>query len=49
MIRSIDDKNGLSALAAFKMNAWIGLAIVAAMALKPLAELLRPELGAGGG
>jgi 4-hydroxybenzoate polyprenyltransferase len=49
MIRSIDDNNAMSALAAFKMNAWIGLAIVAAMALKPLAELLRPELGAGGG
>jgi 4-hydroxybenzoate polyprenyltransferase len=49
MIRSIDDKNGATVLAAFKMNGWIGLAIVAAMALKPLAELLRPELGAGGG
>jgi 4-hydroxybenzoate polyprenyltransferase len=49
MMRSIDDKNGLSALAAFKVNGWIGLAIVAAMALKPLAELLRPELGGNGG
>ena len=49
MMRSIDDKNAMSALAAFKMNGWIGLAVVAALALKPLAELLRPELGAGGG
>ncbi|MBI3439353.1 MAG: 4-hydroxybenzoate octaprenyltransferase [Proteobacteria bacterium] len=49
MIRSIDERNGATALAAFKMNGWIGLAIVAAMALKPLAELLRPELGAHGG
>lgn len=49
MIRSVDDQNGLSALAAFQMNNWIGLAIAAAMALKPLAELLRPELGANGG
>jgi 4-hydroxybenzoate polyprenyltransferase len=45
MIRAIDDDRAGSALLAFKMNAWIGLAIVAAMALKPLAELLRPELG----
>src|SRR5262249_26631514 len=45
MIRSIDERNGATALAAFKMNGWIGLAVVAAMALKPLAELLRPELG----
>jgi hypothetical protein len=49
MMRSIDERNGATALAAFKMNPWIGLAIVAAMALKPLAEVLRPELGAGGG
>lgn len=49
MMRAIDDNNPASALAAFKMNGWIGLAIVAAMALKPLAELLRPELGANNG
>ena len=49
MIRAIDDKSAASALSAFKMNAWIGLAILAAMALMPLAELLRPELGANNG
>jgi 4-hydroxybenzoate polyprenyltransferase len=49
MLRNIDDTNAASSLAAFKLNAWIGLAIVVSLALKPLATTLSPYLGGGGG
>jgi 4-hydroxybenzoate polyprenyltransferase len=49
MLRQIDDANAASSLAAFKFNAWIGLAVVACLALKPLATILSPYLGGGGG
>jgi len=49
MLRAVDDANPASALAAFKLNAWIGLAIVVCLALKPLAITLAPYLGGGRG
>ena len=45
MLRAIDDTKSESALAAFKLNGWIGLGLAVAYALEPLAEVLRPMLG----
>jgi 4-hydroxybenzoate polyprenyltransferase len=49
MLRAIDDARAASALAAFKLNGWIGLAVVVALALKPLAPILNAYLGGAGG
>lgn len=49
MLRQIDDANAASSLSAFKLNAWIGLAVVICLALKPLATTLAPFLGGQGG
>ena len=49
MLRRINDADAASALAAFKFNAWIGLAIVVGLALKPLSITLAPYLGGAGG
>jgi 4-hydroxybenzoate polyprenyltransferase len=45
MLQSVDDAKPGSSLAAFKYNAWIGLAVVAALALEPLWRTLRPMFG----
>jgi 4-hydroxybenzoate polyprenyltransferase len=42
MLQSVEDKKSESALAAFKYNAWIGLAVLVAFALEPLSRTLRP-------
>ena len=41
MLQSIDDAKPQSALTAFKYNAWIGIAVLVALALEPLARTLR--------
>jgi 4-hydroxybenzoate polyprenyltransferase len=42
MLQIIDDAKPASALAAFKYNAWIGLAVLVAFTLEPLSRTLRP-------
>jgi 4-hydroxybenzoate polyprenyltransferase len=49
MLRAIQAEVPASSLAAFKFNAWIGLAIVVCLALKPLAISLGLNGGGGGG
>lgn len=45
MLQSVDDARPETALAAFKANALIGLAILFAFALEPIWRSLRPHLG----
>jgi 4-hydroxybenzoate polyprenyltransferase len=49
MLRGIQAELPASSLAAFKFNAWIGLAIAVCLALKPLAISLGLNGGGGGG
>jgi 4-hydroxybenzoate polyprenyltransferase len=49
MLRNIRNADAASSLAAFKFNAWIGLAVAISLALKPLATTLAPYIGGGGG
>jgi 4-hydroxybenzoate polyprenyltransferase len=45
MLHGVDDAKAETALAAFKRNAPIGLAVAFAFALEPIWRMLRPMLG----
>ncbi|MES1197424.1 MAG: 4-hydroxybenzoate octaprenyltransferase [Pseudomonadota bacterium] len=44
-LRAVDDKDGQTALAAFKYNAWIGLSVAIAFALEPTWRTIRALRG----